>query len=397
MANNKAVIDIIAPNARTYNMLEFVLQQQGKGRFELGRGSRPDLVVLDVEQRDDWAAFRKYRGRFSAIPAVLLLNRQEEFDSLPEADRTGMEFILLKPFAVKDFLAKVEACLAAIAAARGESKAAVTASGTAKPSGKPGVAQERTLPLQISSQAAPQPRRREWGALESEETSYPCVLKTDIDMTDDAAVQRIWLKPDDRLLGHLGRALAKQATTRTPACLALRDGMRLHLAPNAKSIWFSGGDASLLELAALELGEGEVTLAETPLPTDARPLETEAFLWKLALYTYRGLLPAGTLVNQPVYLKYWPNLTRFESTPHAMRIAALLNRQPVPLAFVVRILGLPQRHVFNFYAAAHAAGYAGPAVREVDRMLLPAYPDGPVLTAINGAAGAATLPGRKVM
>ena len=47
MANNKVVIDIIAPNSRTFNMLEFVLQQHGKGRFELSRGNRPDLVVVD--------------------------------------------------------------------------------------------------------------------------------------------------------------------------------------------------------------------------------------------------------------------------------------------------------------------------------------------------------------
>lgn len=395
MANNKAVIDIIAPNSRTFNMLEFVLQQQGKGRFELGRGSRPDLVVLDVEQGDAWTAFRKYRARFTAIPAVLLLNRQEEFDSLPQAERTGMEFVLLKPFAVKDFLAKVEECLASIVAAGGE--AAVAKSEATRPSGKPGVAQERTLPLQISARAASIQRSREWGALESDEASYPCALKTDIDMADDAAVQRIWLKADGRLLGHLGRALAQQATARTPVCLALRDGLQLHIAPNASAVWFSGNDASLLELATQELGEGQVILTEAVLPKDARQMETEAFLWKLALYTYRGLLPAGTLVNQPVYLKYWPNLTRFAPTPHAMRIAALLNRQPVPLAFAVRILGLPQRHVFSFYAAAHAAGYAGPAVREVDRMLLPAYPDGPVLTGIRSDANGATIPGRKAM
>lgn len=397
MANNKAVIDIIAPNSRTFNMLEFVLQQQGKERFELGRGGRPDLVVLDVEQGDSWTAFRKYRGRFPAIPVVLLLNRQEEFDSLPQAERTGMEFVLLKPFAVKDFLAKVEECLASIVAAGGEGKAAVAMSETTRPSGKPGGAQERTLPLQISVRATPIQRSREWGALESDEASYPCALKTDIDMADDAAVQRIWLKTDGRLLGHLGRALAQQDTARTPVCLALRDGLQLHIAPNASTVWFSGNDASLLELATQELGEGQVMLTEAVLPKDARQMETEAFLWKLALYTYRGLLPAGTLVNQPVYLKYWPNLTRFELTPHAMRIAALLNRQPVPLAFAVRILGLPQRHVFNFYAAAHAAGYAGPAVREVDRMLLPAYPDGPVLTGIRGDVNGTTIAGRKVM
>jgi len=113
-------------------------------------------------------------------------------------------------------------------------------------------------------------------------------------------------------------------------------------------------------------------------------LELEAFLWKLALYTFGGYLPKGIDVNKPVYLKYWPNLTRLEPTPDAMRIASLLCRQPVALAFIVRILNIPQRHVFNFYAAANAAGYAGPAVREVDNMLQPFYPD---------ASGDSPIPG----
>lgn len=403
MANSKAVIDIVAPNSRAFNMLEFVLQQQGKGRFELGRGSRPDLAVVDFEQGDAGTAFRKYRGKFPGIPAVLLLNKPEEYDALSAADRIGAEYVLLKPFAVKDFVAKIDECLGGVPAAQRETgngapKANVSpdpaAAGSAvrNPRGK-----ERTLPLRVGTK--PATRQRSWEPLENEEIAYSFVLDPEISMADESAVKGRWLKTNNRLLGHFNNAISQQILSDAPITLSVPEGLAFHISPFAKTVAVTGDGASLIDLAKRELGEGEVLLERNPMPPESRKnqMEMEAFLWKLALYTYRGYLPEGISVNQPVYLKYWPNLTRFEPTPNAMRIASLMCRQPVPLAFVVRILGIPQMHAFNFYAAAHAAGFAGPAVREVDRMLLPSYPDGPAYVATQADTGNVSVSGRKVV
>lgn len=417
MANSKAVIDIIAPNSRTFNMLEFVLQQQGKGRFELGRGSRPDLAVVDFEQGEAGTAFRKYRGKFPGIPAVLLLNKPEEYDALSAADRIGAEYVLLKPFAVKDFVAKIDECLGAAArpdmgsGVRRDREAPSTGAGTeAKEATSPDsaaagssvrnpTAKERTIPLQAGKVARPAARQRSWEPLENEEIAYSFAPDPEINMADESAVRGRWLKTDNKLLGHFNNALSQQFLSDAPICLSVGDGLAFHISPFAKTVAMTGDGASLLDLAKRELGEGEVLLRRSPMPPESRKnqMELEAFLWKLALYTYRGYLPEGISVNQPVYLKYWPNLTRFEPTPNAMRIASLMCRQPVPLAFVVRILGIPQMHAFNFYAAAHAAGFAGPAVREVDRMLLPSYPEGPAYVATQANAESAAVSGRKVV
>lgn len=396
MANSKVVIDIISSNSRTFNMLEFILQQHGKGRFELGRGNRPDLAVMDFDKSDAKAAFRKYRSRFPGIPAVLLLNLSEEYETLSGEDRIGAEFLLLKPFAAKDFISKIDECLGSIpaqpASLNGKEasmtgvKSRTPGSDSSRkvspePSQSAAAASDRTLPLQTSSISNNTvrlcTRQRTWAPLESENIAYSFALESDIDMADDAAVQNIWLRTDGKLLGHLKSVISQQISAPSAICLSVQDSLNIHISPYAKTVAVEGEKKNLLELARQDFGNGQITVGESAMPgaPSQSQLELEAFLWKLALYTYRGYLPEGTNVNKPVYLKYWPNLTRLEPTPNAMRIASLLCRQPVALAFVVRMLNIPQKHVFNFFAAANATGFAGPVVREADNMLLPSYPD----------------------
>jgi DNA-binding NarL/FixJ family response regulator len=403
MANSKVVIDIIAPNPRTFNMLEFVLQQQAKGRFELGRGNRPDLVVVDFDKTDATTAFRKYRNRFPEIPAVLLLNQTEEYEALPKEDRIGAEFLLLKPFAAKDFISTINACLAGISAqpAQTNSTRLATLNGkdatltggesnqegrdssnkaaSLKPQQSLVTGPQNPVPLQASS-TGNQPvrlgsRQRTWEPIEHEDIAYSFAFESDIDMANDAAVKNIWLRTDNKLLGYLKAAISQQRTAPSAICLSIRDSVKIHISPYAKTVAIMGESVNLLELARQDFGEGQISLSESAMSGKNAQLSLELVLWKLALYTYRGCLPEGIDVNKPVYLKYWPNLTRLEPTPDAMRIASLLSRQPVALAFIVRILNIPQKHVFNFFAAANTIGFAGPAVREVDSMLLPSYLD----------------------
>jgi CheY-like chemotaxis protein len=394
MANSKVVIDIIAPNARTFNMLEFVLQQHGKGRFEMGRGNRPDLVVVDFDKSDVKSAFRKYRSRFPEIPAVLLLNQAEEYEALHAEDRMGAEFLLLKPFAAKDFIAKINECLGASPTppvqpdssglASNKDREALLTGVKSIPAGNESSSKKstgKTVPLQTSA-VGNQPaklgtRQRSWEPLESRDIAYSFALASDIDMSDDAAVKNIWLKTDNKLLGYLRSAISQQKSAQSAVCLSVHDGMKLHISPYARTIAITGESVDLSELSLRDFSNGQVSISQSAMPDKniKLQLEMESFLWKLALYSYRGYLPEGININKPVYLKYWPNLTRLEPTPNAMRIASLLSRQPVALAFIVRILNIPQSHVFNFYAAANASGFAGPAVREVDNMLLPSYLD----------------------
>jgi hypothetical protein len=60
-------------------------------------------------------------------------------------------------------------------------------------------------------------------------------------------------------------------------------------------------------------------------------------------------------LKRPVYLKHWPNLTRVQRTPNAMRVAALWATRGAGLVETAELLKIPQRHVFAFYSAALAA------------------------------------------
>ncbi|MEY2654381.1 MAG: hypothetical protein RLZZ524_1409 [Pseudomonadota bacterium] len=97
------------------------------------------------------------------------------------------------------------------------------------------------------------------------------------------------------------------------------------------------------EQAALQLREGE----------NWQPLDR--LLWRAGLLQAQGRLPQGVDLKRPVYLKQWPNLTRVQRTPHAMRVAALWATRGAGLVETAELLKIPQRHVFAFYSAALAA------------------------------------------
>ncbi len=78
----------------------------------------------------------------------------------------------------------------------------------------------------------------------------------------------------------------------------------------------------------------------------------EAFTWTTSLLTARGRLPEGTDIKKRVALKYWPDLTRIETIPHVMQIAAVFYKHPGSLRDLPTWLGIEQRYIFSFYNAA---------------------------------------------
>ena len=101
----------------------------------------------------------------------------------------------------------------------------------------------------------------------------------------------------------------------------------------------------------------EPRLHETVLPA-------EPFLWKLAMRTSRGRVPADTNFTAPIKLIRWPNFTRTIITPHALRIAALWARQPTSLMDTASYLSVPLQHVFMFYTAAVSLNFVTPVMTE---------------------------------
>jgi len=94
----------------------------------------------------------------------------------------------------------------------------------------------------------------------------------------------------------------------------------------------------------------------------------EVFMWKLGSMTSRGRLPADTHADERVYLRRWPNMTRFSYTDNDMRIVAYWVRQASSKNEIAKALGVSVQEVFSVYTAALAAGLAGKAARGSDEI-----------------------------
>jgi hypothetical protein len=77
-------------------------------------------------------------------------------------------------------------------------------------------------------------------------------------------------------------------------------------------------------------------------------------LWRAGLITAAGRLPIDLDLSRPVYLKYWPNLTRVAAIPNAARVAALWSARGASITETAQMLGVAQRHVIAFYNGALA-------------------------------------------
>lgn len=93
------------------------------------------------------------------------------------------------------------------------------------------------------------------------------------------------------------------------------------------------------------------------------------FMWLIALWCSRGRIPHGLDLTEPIYLLQWPNLTRLEPIPHAVRIAALIYQQPQTLIDIAKQLAIEQRYVFSFFSASKSIGLSDVSQRDAERFV----------------------------
>ncbi len=208
------------------------------------------------------------------------------------------------------------------------------------------------------------------------------------DPRDAAQRARSTYDPERHLQGHLQRAYAQAASSGRPQ--RLRGPWRdIFIFPESREVLADLPEARLRSMTVVPISGASqaqlipLTPAEAASVREASPKapeSQEAFLWKVALWSSRGRLPAGTTWELPVRLRRWPNLTRLVLTPHAFQLAALWVRRPLSPLEAAGALKVPQPAVFAFYSAAQAAGLmdqhaaavptAQPAARGVGRGLL---------------------------
>lgn len=150
----------------------------------------------------------------------------------------------------------------------------------------------------------------------------------------------------------------------------------LVILPHSREIWIDADDSLLKQMAGTWLDMDSMNVSSVDAETALNLADVEkiqdfsSFLWKLALWTSKGRYPKTIAVDSPVYLKQWPDFTRYIVTPHALRISGLLiGRGPETMITIAELLAIELRYVYIFISASHALGLAAQAKRQVDSLI----------------------------
>ena len=203
----------------------------------------------------------------------------------------------------------------------------------------------------------------------------------DIDLSDTERLDKISYAPNSRYQAVVIKAINHARKSRKTVEL-ISVGIAIAVDPIINLILTSAADNRLRPVCLLKVEkvdslreiegdyDGDRILALNKSKSQSlRTVSIENFLWKIALWSSRGCLPKGLDINTPVYLTGWPNFTRVENFPHAMRIAALLTQRPVVLREIPQQLNIPQRYVFGFTSASMALGMLQISKRKVDQTI----------------------------
>ena len=150
--------------------------------------------------------------------------------------------------------------------------------------------------------------------------------------------------------------------------------------PQSDEIWLDVDESQLRAFSGLTISNTlGAKMSITPLSVESVAMERsleryqsmDAFLWKVSCWASKGRYPGSIDINQPFFLKQWPNFTRLLLTPHAMRIAALLIQGPRTLLNVSQVLNVKPQYVFVFISSASALGLVGQTRRGADLLVEP--------------------------
>lgn len=204
-------------------------------------------------------------------------------------------------------------------------------------------------------------------------------LMPEIDANNKDQVLRSSYNPKQYYQGYVKSAF--NVATAKARVVQLNSGWKpLLIFPHSNEIWLDAEDKQLRAFAGLpvsnatssSLSLAPVDMNSIRVDADLEKFQTmEAFLWKLAIWTSKGRYPSSLDTEQPIYLKKWPNMTRLTVTPHALRICALLIREPRSMLNIAEALNIKLQYVFVFVSACQALDLIGQARRESDQIIAP--------------------------
>lgn len=329
-------ICLLEMDERTRQSLALVLSHRGDDTVVVADAEAADVAVLDLDHPNAARDFEAIRARHPALRAIGL-------SATVDPAETDV-LVLRKPVSANRLLEALQKLVGGDAPA-----ARVLAAGAA---------------AALGARTEPSRRRPE----------SPAVLAHD----------RKYFDPSTYLLGALMDAAA-EADKRDRVAVVRFYGDRLVLLDTRSGLARTNLSSSQARGFALTTLEGDAAAdgatvglrrpqveyvsraeAESAYAIKTYSLPQELFMWTLGALTSRGRLSATCRPDERVYLRRWPNLTRFAHSANDMRIVAYWVRQATSPQEIAAALGVTEAEVFAVYTAACAAGLAGKARREVD-------------------------------
>jgi hypothetical protein len=386
-------VGLIGATERVRRRYEALFEGPGQSACVVVDPPAAEVLVVDLDGSGAQAAWAQHRAHAPGTPAVLVGSDPALFPpGSPSLVKPIPPGRLLEVLAGAGARHETTEVMPGSARCRPDSSAEATRAdlGSDSPPGvPPGLAGLPSAPREPLTERL-DPRLV---AAEMPAATDLCGEGDDVDLNDPSQVGRLFLPVERRLLGATLAAVERFRAEADGWVLQLGEGW-VRVAPRGGPVHVSFTTSALRGLCQSDLPGVSVRAdrmagsAGRPPPGGAAWDSLEAFLWQLALWTYRGRLPSGTAVHGRVYLARWPNLTRLAEVPHGLRIAALWLSQPASLAFTPQALGVRQRYVFSFYGAVRTIGLAGQARRAADHLFeatrYGAGADGRILSGVIG-------------
>lgn len=348
-------------DARSSNALALAFKHRARGFcVVVDSAAEADVMLLDMDAAGAAAAWESLHNELPAIPKVVV--SREPLDMT--GDMQGASY-LNKPLSVNSLVDTIASSTGRNFDPNASFKQPLASSGVGS-----------TLNKRIDESGASSTRSRSNQRF----------------VTDMSA---LYYDRDAFMEGLLIQALSDARSKQQVARLSCFGGATLLVSPGEGLIHTDIGDSAFRNLAIIPLKEHGfsdadldwVDEAQVALLVKARKLKSvdlDCFLWDLSVMTSRGRIPRSDAIDQPVYLKHWPNLTRCRAIPEAMRIAGLWVKQPTTLLRLFDLLEIPFEHILTFYSAASAIGLAGSGNRRADSLVAS---EGPGRSANRGLFG----------
>ncbi len=344
---NALQMAVFGMDSKTFKTFEFAMQKMGDGLATFVNEDASEAAIFNLDSPEAQSQLDKYQRSYPENAIILL--------SIKDPVLADCIFVK-KPF-------DMDGLLAAIRKAQKQKLEWISRKNSQSMS-KVGAASVR-LEKKTKTKLSPITPVVDFQTEKNKDRKF-CGAAADIDLADAKQRQNIFYSAAEALQGKLqmARDLARQKKQAIIVAIKFEDDIEtITLLPRINKVITALEDKKLSYLCTVPLYCLEIKLFRQNMEK-SRELEghaikshaqsIDALLWKVALWTSRGRIPAGANLNSPVYLKHWPNFTRLHATPGAFSIAALLHDKPMSLLLLIKLLSIPQRYVFAFYSGVIA-------------------------------------------